>query len=256
MRKRGRFDFVELATAMAVTALVTFLAVKANAPAISPFVPRAAGQDLERLAKRFGPERFSEHAEEWIVRDFFQDRRAGFFVDVGAYDFRRLSNTYYLETSLDWSGIAIEPQAKFAAGYADNRPRTTFVPLFISDHSDVDVTMHVPASADTVASADKSFAESYAAASPMVVRTVTLDDLLARLQVKAIDFLTMDIELSEPAALRGFSIERFMPSLVCVEAHPEVRQEILDYFATHGYTLVGAYLRADNSNLWFKPLTN
>jgi hypothetical protein len=64
----------------------------------------------------------------------------------------------------------------------------------------------------------------------------------------------MDIELAEPAALRGFSIERFRPALVCVEAHPEVRQQILDYFAAHNYTVVGKYLRADLDNLWFAPL--
>ena len=43
--------------------------------------------------------------------------------------------------------------------------------------------------------------------------------------------MSMDIELAEPQALAGFSIGRFNPSLVAVEAHPPVRQQILDYFA-------------------------
>jgi hypothetical protein len=64
----------------------------------------------------------------------------------------------------------------------------------------------------------------------------------------------MDIELWEPKALAGFDIERFRPALVCVEAHPEVRQSLLDYFATHHYTVVGKYLRADDSNLYFAPI--
>ena len=63
----------------------------------------------------------------------------------------------------------------------------------------------------------------------------------------------MDIELWEPKALAGFDIDRFRPSLVCVEAHPEVRQQILDYFAAHGYAIVGKYLRADTQNLYFTP---
>ena len=41
----------------------------------------------------------------------------------------------------------------------------------------------------------------------------------------------MDIELAEPAALAGLDIRRFRPGLVVVEAHPQVRQKILDYFA-------------------------
>ena len=64
----------------------------------------------------------------------------------------------------------------------------------------------------------------------------------------------MDIELSEPKALAGFDIGRFRPGLVCIEAHDEVRQQILDYFARSGYVIVGKYLAADENNLYFMPL--
>jgi hypothetical protein len=71
--------------------------------------------------------------------------------------------------------------------------------------------------------------------------------------VTAIDLLSMDIELHEPQALAGFSIEKYTPALVCIEAHYTVRQQILDYFAAHGYTVVGNYLRLDTQNLYFTP---
>lgn len=64
----------------------------------------------------------------------------------------------------------------------------------------------------------------------------------------------MDIELHEPQALNGFSIDRFRPRLVAIESHAAVRQQILDYFAKHGYVVIGKYLRADTENLWFAPL--
>ena len=86
------------------------------------------------------------------------------------------------------------------------------------------------------------------------VRTIPLDGLLAAEGVERIDFLSMDIEFHEPRALAGFDIERYRPALVCVEAHPQVRQQILDYFARHGYVAVAKYLRADPQNLWFAPL--
>ena len=63
----------------------------------------------------------------------------------------------------------------------------------------------------------------------------------------------MDIELHEPQALKGFDIERFRPALVCIEGLLPVRQQILDYFAGHGYVLLGRYLRADLQNLYFAP---
>ena len=65
----------------------------------------------------------------------------------------------------------------------------------------------------------------------------------------------MDIELAEPKALAGFDVVRFGPSLVCIEGHAEVRQQIIDYFTNHGYAIVAKYLRADPHNLYFAPLT-
>jgi FkbM family methyltransferase len=90
--------------------------------------------------------------------------------------------------------------------------------------------------------------------SEVKTQTTTLDDVLQRAGVERIDFLSMDIELAEPAALRGFSIRRYRPALVSVESHLEVRQQILDYFARNGYVVLGKYLRADGHNLWFTAL--
>ena len=64
----------------------------------------------------------------------------------------------------------------------------------------------------------------------------------------------MDIELHEPAALKGFDIDRFRPSLVCVEALLPVRQQILNYFASHRYVIVGHYVWTDLENLYFAPV--
>ena len=85
------------------------------------------------------------------------------------------------------------------------------------------------------------------------VQTITLNDLLPRTSIKAIDFLTMDIELAEPLALAGFDIARYRPRLVCIEAQDRVRQQILNYFADHGYVIAGRYWGVDPMNLYFVP---
>jgi hypothetical protein len=163
--------------------------------------PAAARRRLGSGEARFGSERSSEGIEEWIIRDFFNDRRDGVFVDVGTNHFKKHSNTYFLETALNWSGIAVEPLTAFAE----------------EDH---------------------------------------VDDLLDAECVESFQFMSMDIELAEPKALAGLDIRRFRPELVGIEAHPEVRQQILDYFTVNGYVVLGRYLRADQRNLWFAPLAH
>ncbi len=210
--------------------------------------------EREWFKTTYGPSRNSEHAEEWLIRDFFRDQRGGFFVDVGSSDYKRFSNTYYLEESLGWSGLAIDAQEEFAADYKKFRPRTRFFSYFVSDKSDAIESLFVPDSNRLVASSNKEFSDRYdASGKAREVRTITLNDLLDRERVTRVDFMTMDIELAEPKALAGFDIARFRPRLVCVESHPEIRQQLIDYFTDRKYRLVARYLRADLHNLWFAP---
>jgi len=255
MRRRVEVDIVAATIILSGTLVLVFGVARVAAVRQLQLYISPDNGELRLFDERYGPERNSEHAEEWILRDFFRDKRNGVFVDIGANDYKRFSNTYYLDVERGWSGLAIEPQTKFAADYAKHRPRTTFVPLFVSDASNREAVLYV-GRADVLASVSRDLAESAGGSAEAVgVRTTSLDDVLDRSSISQFDFLNIDIELAEPAALAGFSIERFKPALVCIEAHLVVRQKILDYFAQHGYVLVGKYLRVDHHNLWFAPLS-
>lgn len=210
--------------------------------------------ELEALEARFGAERQSRFAEEWIIRDFFNDRRGGVFLDVGANDYRIENNTFFLETALGWSGIAVDAQGRFAEGYRLHRPRTRFFALFVSETSDSTIDFYVPNANHGHATSQRALIPQHGDdVETQHVPTITLNDLLERQGVTSIDFLNMDIEFAEPPALAGFDIERYQPALVCIEGHREIRQQLLDYFDDHDYRLLGKYLRMDTQNLYFAP---
>jgi FkbM family methyltransferase len=195
---RPKLNVIELTLLGALVAALGYMAgIYRTASWLQPFVSRGA-IELQTLAPKTGPPRNSRGGEEWIVRDYFAGERDGLFVDVGANHYQR-DSTYYLETQLGWSGLAIEPQFKFAADYAVHRPLTKFIPLFVSDVSNREAVLYVPLD-DVEASSDRSFAEgeSHSAVTPMTTNTTTLDDILNQHGVRAIDFLSMDIELHEP----------------------------------------------------------
>jgi FkbM family methyltransferase len=256
--------------AAVVTGLVTVLGVtgchrRPDAPARSGPSRQTApddrssamsGTELAGFREKYGPDHFSEREEEWLIRDYFQDRRDGLFVDVGANHYKVASKTYYLESKLGWSGIAIEPQREFGEEYARYRPRTRFLPFFVSDQSNQTARLYLRRKKDQVASSNEAFVRSFGV--PAEVRdvpTMTLNDILDSENVRKIDFLSIDIELHEPQALDGFDVERFKPALVCVEGLLPVRQQVLDYFAAHGYVVVGKYMWVDLENLYFEPLS-
>ena len=210
--------------------------------------------ELAPFKARWGAARYSSHDEELFVRDFFADRRGGVFVDIGAGHYRDRSNTCFLEKELGWSGLAVDPLPELADGYRRHRPRTKFFTAFVSDVPDGQAALHVGDNS-LFSSADAGFTESYTGVKKTLqVRTVTLDGLLEAEGLTRIDFLSVDVELHEPQVFAGFDLGRFRPGLVCVESHPQVRQQILDYFAKRHYVVVAKYLRADPQNLWFAPL--
>jgi len=216
-------------------------------PRVVTRVVSETSREMEPFRLKYGPGHNSEQEEEWFIRDFFHDRRGGTFVDVGANHYRNSSKTYYLETALGWSGIAIEPQREFAEGYAQHRPRTRFLPFFVSDVSNQTAKLYVLKRLSVVSSSNAEFVKGFG--TPDEVRdvpTITLNDVLKAEHITHPDFVSMDIELHEPQALKGFDIDRFKPSLVW--------QQILDYFAEHRYVLVGKYVWVDLMNFYFAPL--
>jgi hypothetical protein len=71
--------------------------------------------------------------------------------------------------------------------------------------------------------------------------------------VTKIDFLSLDIEGAELAALRGLDIEKYKPRLVCVEIQKELSDAIYHYFEEHGYRQIEAYRPFDRFNGYFAP---
>ena len=101
---------------------------------------------------------------------------------------------------------------------------------------------------------DEPFIEDLGAtrrAKTIEVETSTLDTLLEQQGVEKLDFLSMDIEGAELAALKGFDIQRFRPSLCCVETAK--REAVTEYFESNGYELIEKYLKADKINVYFRP---
>jgi FkbM family methyltransferase len=209
---------------------------------------------------REGTKRYSQDDEELVIRDFFHDRTGGVFVDVGAGHYQRYSTTYYLEERLGWSGVAIDALAEYAEDYRRHRRRTRFVNALVTDRARGPARFYRADAFPELSSVSRPLAEAQTreltdggTVSERQVPTSTLDAILGGLGVRSIDLLSMDIEEHEPEALAGFDLRRFAPGLVCVEAHPAVRDALWSYFRARGYVRQDQYLAWDSANWYFAP---
>ena len=86
--------------------------------------------------------RYSQLDEELLIRYFFQDRRDGFFLDVGSAWADRQSTTYYLEKHLGWTGVAIDALPEYRPAWEKTRPNAKFFSYAVSDTSGETVTFY------------------------------------------------------------------------------------------------------------------
>lgn len=209
-------------------------------------------REIAPFEKKWGKKKYSQFNEELFIRDFFQDKKNGYFIDVGANDYKVNSTTYYLEKHLNWRGIAIDPIEKFGEGYKVNRPNTTFLAYFISDKSKDTQTLYQVLSNSRISSANKGSVAGFPT-KEVQVPTMTLNDILAKFPIKQIDLLSIDVELSEMEVLYGFDIDKYQPKLMVIETHGPVREKIFAYFKAHHYEPIEKYSYLDRLNTYFQP---
>ena len=213
-------------------------------------------KDFDALLKN-GTSKYSQGKQELLIRHFFRDRRDGFFVDIGCYVPRRDSTTYYLEEELHWRGIAVDAQEIYGPAWRKYRPRSKFFAYAVTERSGETITFFA---AGPISSLERSNIEAWEKQlkrkldpEELIVPTITISDLLDREGVKNIDFLSIDINGTEPSAMKGFDIKRFRPELVHIEVHERNREVPRAYFEKNGYRRIDEYLKYDITNWYFTP---
>ena len=169
----------------------------------------------------------------WVYGEVFNEKRRGFFVDVGAHDGVNLSNTYLLESRYDWKGICIEAHPQTFRVLQENR-RAACVNACI-DCVEETVLFADRGLLGGIVSADcdnrfPADGETFELSTTTLARV--LDDLHAP---EIIDYLSMDIEGAEERALSGFPFDRYCFTCMTIERPSTVVRDLL---RAHGYILV------------------
>lgn len=162
----------------------------------------------------------------------FAGKREGFFVEIGALDGEMFSNTYLLEKSLNWTGILIEADPRQAARCRQCRPASVTVSKAVTSPQDAgkSVRLNVVDGFNALSTLEvkdftrklidkKNALGGQLSVSSLEVDTVTIDEALETAGAPAdIDFVSIDIEGQERAALRGFALgSRWHPRVLLIE---------------------------------------
>lgn len=182
----------------------------------------------------------------WVCFEL-DEKRDGFFVEFGATNGLKNSNTCLLETKYGWKGILAEPNPVWHADLSANRDaaiehrcvagKTGEVVTFITTN-DTDPEL---SSIEAFSSSDH-FAAVRNQGERIKIPTISLDDLLEQNQAPlAIDYISIDTEGSELEILSSYSF-RHRFKTISIENNPATEEPIDELLTSQGYIRVFKHL--------------
>ena len=178
---------------------------------------------LAQFFDRNAAKSYSQEGEDRVLMRIFDERRKGFFVDIGAHHPRRFSNTWLLYER-GWNGINVEPNPAAIDLFRRERPRDINLQVGISDEPGTLTYIEFDDPAlntfDAELAAQRERTTRYRVVNRIGVPVRTLCDLLGTHLPAGqhIDFLTVDVEGYDLKVVQSNDWTKFRPAYVLVES--------------------------------------
>lgn len=187
---------------------------------------------------------YSQNNEEQIILKYFKDKPEGTFLDLGAFDGVRLSNTRALAEK-GWSGILVDASPTVFKQLSDNyKGNTKCICLNVAlsqntgtqrfyDNAEAAGTL-IPAQVDRWKDKGLQFKEE-------AVHGYTWSDFAFKymqLFNGKYDFISIDIEGADYYILKQIDLDLYGTSMVCVEWNSGNREKFENYFAKYSMKLI------------------
>lgn len=186
---------------------------------------------------------YGQHGEDCVLWSVFQDLKTpGFFLDVGALDGKRFSNTYVFEQA-GWTGMCVEAHPFYVPYVKRNRPNSIVVHAAASNENK-DKTKFYANKLGSLSTLDASmatlfstkYAKHFKGFTEIEVPMRTVDSMLEEHNIKRVQVVSIDVEGTELDVLKGFNIAKYKPRILVIEAIDKARaNKIKAYLAKNKY---------------------
>lgn len=210
---------------------------------------------------------FSQSNEDMdLYNAFFCNKTGGTFVELGALDGVRFSNTKFFEDSLGWSGLLIEASPGSFAALQQNRPNPKNSILAEGVCPDGQGTMPFLVDGDPAVSGNPdTMSDSFQAQwhhgdqlqidVPCRSLNTQLNEFLLRAGADHIDFFSLDVEGGELAVLQTFTFDVPVNSWVIeMDGHDPAKDEgVRQLLTERGYVRSHITYFSDRNEVWVMP---
>ncbi len=189
--------------------------------------------------------------QDKFIAGLLGQKKKGFFVDIGANDGVTISNSYYFEKELGWSGVAIEPMPAIFQKLEANRSchlvqgcitlkpgKAKFVELVGAPNMLSTLVEHDQGL--TARRLSKNSKRHNIEKREIEVDCFTFASIAQKYNIKEIDFLSVDTEGGELDILKSIDFDKTPVRVISVENN-YYDDAIKDYLEGEGFLAIGTF---------------
>ena len=186
----------------------------------------------------FWNEKYTSQAgqDKMIKKNFFDGKKNGFFIEIGAYDGISGSNCYHFERFLNWDGIAIEPSIIQFEKLKKNRKCKLLNNAISDEVKEVEFIEVTEGLTQMSGINDSSFKRNIdiisnnqlSKTTSTNLKTITFDEIAPK--NKDVDYLSIDIEGGEMNLLKSIDFKINNIKVISVENNVPKEQNFKKFF--------------------------
>jgi FkbM family methyltransferase len=190
---------------------------------------------------------YSQLGQDLEVVKFYNKKQNGFFIEIGASDGIKLSNTYLLETKYNWKGICCEPIPSNFEQLEKNRKNSICFKKAVYNQSGLTFDFDIPNKDNLFSGIATHLSQPvknliYLKKTTIQVQTISLLDVLDKANAPSfIEYMSLDTEGSEFEILKNFDFKKYTFGLIDVEHNfiePQ-RTAVKELLLSKGYVYKG-----------------
>ncbi len=161
--------------------------------------------------------------DQFLHKSIFKNLKNGIFLDLGAFDGKTFSNTYFFEKNLEWTGFCFEPIPLYYKKLRRNRKCNCYNNC-IGDKEET-VEFSFVKDNPMLSGISKNIHEedliriSKNKNKPILIRSkvISIKDFIQKNKISEIHLLSLDIEGNEEKVLKALDFERTFIHAICLE---------------------------------------